>query len=107
MDRCTTYQSQMLEYLYDLLDDGARQEAGVHLLHCAACQAALRAAREQQQLLSAAARLEFPSVRFVPPESEAVETVPVENEVLPLPARPALRLTGTLTPRARRRGPSW
>ena len=41
MDRCTTYQSQMLEYLYDLLDDGAQQEVGVHLVHWPACQAAL------------------------------------------------------------------
>src|SRR5262249_27282798 len=65
--------------------------------HCADCQAALREARGQQQLLAAAARLEFPSVCFrVPQETPpAVASPPAQDEPAPepvlLPVRPKLR----------------
>ena len=48
MERCTDYQSQMLEYLYDLLDDEDRQQFVEHLGYCAPCQSALRQARQQR-----------------------------------------------------------
>jgi hypothetical protein len=57
----------MLEYLYDLLDEAERQAMQDHLTGCAACRAELDRAKEQQQLLAAAARMEFPDVRFVAP----------------------------------------
>src|SRR6266540_1282767 len=96
MDRCTHYQSQMLDYVYDLLDEEVVQALTLHLAHCADCQAALRAARGQQQLLAAAARLEFPGVCFRLPETPVAvpETVLAEDEPAPepviLPARPKL-----------------
>ena len=99
MDRCTVYQSQMLEYVYDLLDEDAFGALALHLEDCAACRAALRRAREQQQLLAAAARVQFPTVRFLPPEAEVVPAAcpppqPAAAErpvVLPL-VRPRRRL---------------
>lgn len=75
---CETCQTQMLEYLYDLLDEGDRQQFQEHLAACPACQATLRQAQGQQSLLAAAARMEFPDVRFQAP----VET----PATLPLPA---------------------
>src|SRR5262245_60854418 len=107
MDRCTHYQSQMLDYVYDLLDVEVVQALTLHLAHCTECQAALRAARGQQQLLAAAARLEFPGVCFRLPEApvEAPEPVLVEDEPAPepviLPARP------NLAPMARPRRLAW
>ena len=70
MDQCTVCQSQMLEYVYDLLDEDAFQSLAVHLENCTVCRAALRAAQGQQQLLATAARLEFPTVQFLPPSAE-------------------------------------
>ncbi|MBI1913693.1 MAG: hypothetical protein HYS12_02895 [Planctomycetes bacterium] len=96
MDRCTHYQTQMLDYVYDLLDEDVVRALALHLEHCADCQAALREARGQQQLLAAAARLEFPSVCFrVPQEAAPVPlSVPAQDEPAPLliPARPKLPL---------------
>src|SRR4051794_6166675 len=82
MNSCEAYQGQMLEYLYDLLEDGERQALRAHLDTCPACQAALVRAQAQRQLLAAAARMAFPAVLFAPPAAaEAVATV------VPLPAR--------------------
>src|SRR5438132_921161 len=93
MDRCTHYQTQMLDYVYDLLDEDVVRDLALHLEHCTDCQAALRAARGQQQLLAAAARLEFPAVGFRVPQQPA----PAQDEPAPepvfLPARPTFPLT--------------
>ena len=64
MHTCPSCQAQMLEYLYDLLDATERQAMQDHLDACPACRAELARARDQQQLLAAAARMEFPDVRF-------------------------------------------
>jgi hypothetical protein len=59
----------MLEYLYDLLDDLERQAVQDHVGACADCQSQLEKAREHRNLLGAAARMEFPNVRFVAPSA--------------------------------------
>ena len=96
MDRCTHYQTQMLDYVYDLLDEDVVRDLALHLEHCANCQASLREARGQQQLLAAAARLELPSVCFRVPEETApvAASAPAQDEPaqapILLPARPKL-----------------
>src|SRR5262245_41066297 len=82
MNSCETYQAQMLEYLYDLLDDGERQALQAHLGSCPACQAALVRAQAQRRLLAAAAKMEFATVHFTPPAA-ATEAA----AVVPLPTR--------------------
>lgn len=78
MRSCQTYQEQMLEYLYALLEEGERQLFEQHLSGCASCQSALRQARAQQNLLASAVRLAFPHVQFQPPrEDPAVLPLPV------------------------------
>ena len=94
---CQACQALMLEYLYDLLDSGEREAVEAHLADCPVCPPALRRAQQGQQLLAAAARLEFPGVRFTAPEEEDVLTpVPTPTAggaptappaTLPLPAR--------------------
>ncbi len=92
MQSCETYHAQMLEYLYDLLDEAERQALQGHLDSCAACQAELARARRQQALLAAAARMEFPEVRFVAPEAPVAETPPATLPLVPQRrARPWLR----------------
>jgi hypothetical protein len=80
MHHCNHHQSQMLEHLYGLLDDAESRPLLDHLAGCPVCQSALEKARHQQRLFAAAARQEFPGVRFEPP---ADEPAPV---ALPLPA---------------------
>jgi hypothetical protein len=96
MHGCQGCQDLLLEYLYDLLDDPERQGLEAHLAICPICQAALPRAREQQRKLAAAARMEFPHVRFVaPPPACAREeaaaaragAAPEGPSTLPLPAR--------------------
>src|SRR4051794_30553689 len=78
MHGCQACQDQMLELLYDLLDDQERQALLAHLTACPACQAGLAASRQQQRLLAAAARMEFPGVHFAPPQPEpAAQPAPV------------------------------
>lgn len=102
MDRCTDYQGQMLELVYDLLDEDALRPLQAHLEHCADCRAAVRAARGQQQLLAAAARLDFASVSFRPPAAaQPAADVPGET---PAPERPAIL---SLAPARRRRSTAW
>src|SRR5262245_31558856 len=93
MYACHACQAQLLEYLYDLLDEADRQALAAHLGGCPACQAALVRAQAQQRLLAAAARLEFPAVRFTPPTAEAPPVPPAPRTVL-LPTRPRLRPAG-------------
>ena len=65
----------MLEYLYDLLDAPERQAVQEHLDACPACRTELARAGEQRRLLAAAARMEFPDVRFTPPAGTAPAAV--------------------------------
>jgi hypothetical protein len=82
---CETCRSQMLEYLYDLLEGDERQDWEAHLKDCSACQAALVQAKNQQQLLAKAAKMEFADVRFSAPPAEApAPLISDQPAVLPL-----------------------
>ena len=85
MHTCPSCQAQMLEFLYDLLDDAERQAMQDHLDGCAACRAELDKAREQQNLLAAAARMEFSGVQFTAPTeaAPAVTPMPAKKKVRP------------------------
>jgi hypothetical protein len=102
MNTCEANQPLMLEYLYDLLEAPERQALAEHLAGCPACQAALAKEQGAQRLLSAAARMEFPNVRFERPAEVAVQPAP--------PPEPAVR-TLLLAERPRlgrpRRGVRW
>ena len=89
MHSCPSCRAEMLEYLYDLLDESERRAMQEHLDACANCRAELDRARGQQQLLKTAARMEFPGVRFVAP-AEQVEAV-APTAVLPM-TRPATKM---------------
>jgi anti-sigma factor RsiW len=80
MFSCDTCRPLMLEYLYDLLEGDQRQDLETHLKDCPACQAELVRARNQRQLLAAAAKMEFANVSFTVP----AET-PAQPAVIPLP----------------------
>src|SRR5262249_25731405 len=67
MHPCETCQPQLLNYLYELLDEDERRAIEAHLQTCADCRAALVDARQQQEVLRAATRTSFPDVRFTPP----------------------------------------
>jgi hypothetical protein len=92
MDRCQHCQEQLLDFLYDLLDEPDQIALEAHLVGCAACQAALTRARRQQDILASVARLECDSLHFEIPTDEPVPepAAPLEEPaVLPLPHRPA------------------
>ncbi len=86
---CPSCQAQMLEHLYDLLDPAERQAMQEHLDACAACRAELEKVRGQQNLLAAAARMEFAAVHFAAPApQEAAPAVvpmraPARKKALP------------------------
>ncbi len=86
MHSCESCQNLLLESLYGLLDDADQQPLQAHLVGCAACQAALAQVQKQQHLFAAAAKLEFPAVRFVEPAKE-----PAPAPRLPLPKPAAVR----------------
>jgi anti-sigma factor RsiW len=69
MFSCEICRSQMLEYLYDLLEGDERQAWEAHVKDCPSCQAALVQAKGQQKLLAAAAKMEFANVHFTAPPS--------------------------------------
>jgi hypothetical protein len=94
MHDCNHYQSLLLEHLYGLLDDADGRDLQDHLGSCPACQASLERARHDQHMLAAAAKEEFPALRF---EAPAEEPAP---EVVPLPER-------TAAPRPARRWARW
>src|SRR5579875_195083 len=75
--------SQMLEYLYDLLETSERQAWEAHLNECASCQAEWVRAKRQQQLLALAAKIEFANVSFTPPRSGGTGTPPTATEGAP------------------------
>jgi alpha-2-macroglobulin-like protein len=79
MNDCNHYQTLLLEHLYGLLDDADGRALQDHLASCPSCQGALDQAKRQQRLLAAAAKDEFPAVRFEAPAEEAAP------EVVPLP----------------------
>ncbi len=85
---CETCRPQMLEYLYDLLESDERQALETHLNDCPACQAELVKARGQQQLLAAAAKMDFPEVRFTPPAIQQGPPAQREAVLLPRQRRP-------------------
>jgi anti-sigma factor RsiW len=91
MTNCEHFRAQLLESLYDLLDEADKQAVAAHLEGCPACQAELNQARRQQGLFAAAARMEFPNVQFTPPESGITAAPAV---VLPMPTqrKPARRV---------------
>jgi hypothetical protein len=75
MHGCQHYQEQMLDYLYDLLEEADQQSFLAHLPGCPGCQAACERAREQQKLLAAAARHPFPAVQFSAPPATPTQGV--------------------------------
>jgi hypothetical protein len=77
MMTCDFCQSQLLAHLYGLLESDDRTAIVIHLNSCPACRAALDKAREQQRILAAAAKSEFPDVRFsaVTPKPTVAPTV--------------------------------
>jgi hypothetical protein len=79
---CEACRGQLLEYVYDLLDEADHRTLDAHLTQCPACQAALVTAQNQQRLFAAAAKTEFPGVRFEAPALAAVLPLP---ESLPRP----------------------
>ncbi len=84
MPPCEPCQTRLLDYLYDLLDAEERSVVQAHLVGCPACQSALAQADSQRGLLAAAARLEFPEVKFqVPPAAVRPRPVPVAPRDLP------------------------
>ena len=85
MNSCPECQTQMLEYLYDLLDAPERQAMQAHMADCAPCRAELAKATGQQKLLAAAARMEFPGVRFAAPTEQVQVAAPA---IVPM-VRPA------------------
>ncbi len=87
MHSCEAAQNLLLEYVFDLLDDGERLAVQEHLAGCAACSAALARTQQQQRLLAAAARLECSDVHFEPPTPEVVPPAEKTATVLPLPRR--------------------
>jgi len=73
---CETCRAQMLEFVYDLLEGDELQAFQAHRNDCPACQAELVKAKGQQQLLAAAAKMDFPAVRFTAPSQAPVLLMP-------------------------------
>jgi hypothetical protein len=87
MQNCEAFKEQLLESLYDLLEEPEKQALAAHLQSCQPCQAELERARRQQGLLAAAARMEFPQVQFTPPQSEVTADPPLVAPLAPTRAR--------------------
>lgn len=64
---CNHCQEQLLNYLYDVLDDAERAPIAAHLDSCPMCQSARNGLRAQQELLAEAAKESFAAVTFQPP----------------------------------------
>jgi len=89
MLRCDAFQDQMLEYAYDLFEEAERQTFLDHLPGCPACQAALVKVQQKQNLLAAAARMEFPEVQFALPSDTSLDR-PVVGQPAATSAVPAV-----------------
>jgi hypothetical protein len=72
MKACDRFQTELLEHLYGVLEPDESQALADHLGGCSACQTELARAEEQMALIAAAAKAEFPWVRFNVP----METLP-------------------------------
>lgn len=93
MYTCDQCSEQLLDYLYELLDDADAQHLQQHLQDCAVCRSSLDSAREQQQLLARAACVykevpEFASPAATTTTSNAVETGMMES--VPTPKKTAV-----------------
>src|SRR5258707_6508602 len=86
MASCEQYQAQLLGYLYDLLEADELHALRDHLNQCGDCRAALAKAERHKQLLAAAAKAEFPAVRFQPPPAGEV-LHPEETPTTSIPFR--------------------
>src|SRR5947208_3677291 len=86
MHLCETCQPQLLNYVYDLLEDDERRPIEAHLETCAHCREALARARAQQDVLKAATRASFPDVRFTPPVVRSFASA-TEASASPRPVR--------------------
>jgi hypothetical protein len=67
---CGQIRLQLLEHLYGLLEEADGRALTEHVEGCSICQAEMARAQEHMALISAAAKEEFPNVRFVPPVTE-------------------------------------
>jgi hypothetical protein len=67
MFQCEQVQAQLIDRLYDLLEPDEVAAFDAHVASCASCSQALTKARQFQELVSRAAKREFPEVRFSPP----------------------------------------
>src|SRR5262249_21463245 len=91
MNNCESFQSQLLAYLYDVLEGDDQLKLQDHLAQCPSCQARLERARVQKRILAAAAKAEFPNVRFVQPQAEVRPASPVVSAPARRRRRPVLR----------------
>jgi hypothetical protein len=85
MKTCADRQNLMLEYLYDLLDDVERHDLQGHADSCPSCATALRQAQTQKGQMAAAAKREFPNVRFVAPVESQPATLPFHRMIITHP----------------------
>lgn len=80
---CHHWEPLLLDYLYDLLDAEEACALEAHLQTCPQCRQGLTQAKRQQKLIGAAARREFPMVRFeLPPEAAPSETASGEKIIV-------------------------
>lgn len=86
MMNCDGYQDQLLDSLYGLLAESEQQALQAHIDQCPRCQQAMLRARNQQQLLAAAARMDCSAVRFEAPSADTIAPA-----ILPLAPRQAPR----------------
>src|SRR5258708_13641880 len=78
---CQRSQGELLDYVYDLLEQGERRTLQEHLAECDSCRSALAQAQQHQRLLATAAKHEFPSVRFEAPNEEQPQTIRFSSPV--------------------------
>lgn len=83
--RCQAFQTQMLEYLFDLLEVEERLSLEVHLKDCPVCQASMEQAANQQEMLARAARLDGIGPVFQRPEESSSPAVPIVASIKPVP----------------------
>src|SRR5438105_590419 len=81
MHLCETCQPQLLNYVYELLEEDERRGLEAHLETCADCRESLVRARRQQHALRAATRTSFADVHFAPP------ALRIPSSAAPAPAR--------------------
>lgn len=89
MSTCEPIHELMLDYVYDLLEDDQAQSVREHLEGCPACQAALKEAQGQQQLLSRAAQVCATVPKFVAPDGDQKDRFAVGPPPQTLAAAPA------------------